>query len=243
VTAPPLLRARAGPIRAPLPPPLHGRRAASGGHACLAPLLADAGGVWGATATKLRFYLATIGVFVPAEPKPRTPGRVQGSLKAVKPGGGLWVVPGHACLARLLADTGGVWGATATKLRFFLATIGVFVRAAPTPLAQGRVLAPPSVPKPGGGLWVVPGHACLAPLLANAGGVRGAILSGCAIMYYTGTALYVCYAVPVRRYTLCGCLYGIVHCACITLYLYVLIPGPCVRFRRPLLRNSLHRFF
>ena len=48
-------------------------------------------------------------------------------------------VSGHACLARLLADTGGVWEATATKLRFFLATIGVFVRQEPSPRTPGRV--------------------------------------------------------------------------------------------------------
>ena len=71
----------------------------------LAPLLADAGGVWGAIFKKLRFFLATIGVFLRAEPTPHTPGHVLVPLTAGKPGSGLWVVPGHACLAL------GVWRA------------------------------------------------------------------------------------------------------------------------------------
>jgi hypothetical protein len=143
-------------------------------HAYLAPLLADTWGVWGSTAIKLKICLATIGVFVRQEQSPRTPGRVLGPLKAAKPGGVLWVVTGHACLAPLLADAGGVWGAAATKLRFFVAKIGVFLRAEPTPLAPGHVTAPLHAAKPGGGLWVDAGHACLAPLLADTGGVWGA---------------------------------------------------------------------
>ena len=144
------------------------------GHACLARLLADAGGVWGATATKLRCYQATIGVFVRQEPSPPTPGRVLGSLTAVKPGVASGLVPGHACLARLLADTGGVWGATATKLRFYMATIGVFVRQEPSPRTLGRVLGSLTAVEAGGSLWAVSGHACLARLLADTGGVWGA---------------------------------------------------------------------
>ena len=50
-----------------------------------------------------------------------------------------WFQAMHASLARLMADTGGVWGATATKLRFFMATIGVFVRVELTPRTPGRV--------------------------------------------------------------------------------------------------------
>jgi hypothetical protein len=72
------------------------------------------------------------------------------------------VVTGHACLAPLLADTGGVWGAAAIKLRFFLATIGVLFRAKLAPLAPGHIAAPLNAAKPGGGLWVDDaGHACL----------------------------------------------------------------------------------
>ena len=183
------------------------------GHASLAPLLADTGGVWGATASKLRFFLATIGVFLRAEPTPLAPGRVLGPLKAVKPGGGLWVVTGHACLARLLADTGGVWGATATMLRFFLATIGVFLRAEPTPLAPGRVLGPLRAVKPGGGLSVVPGHAYLAPLLADTGGVWGASATKLRFLSYG-----VIYIKRVRYYVrIVRVRYDSVYC----IYIYI----------------------
>ena len=87
---------------------------------------------------KLRFFLATIDVFVRQEPSPRTPGRVLVPLNAVKPGGSLWVVLGHACMARLWAGSGRALGATAIKLRFYLAIIGVFVRQEPSPRTPGR---------------------------------------------------------------------------------------------------------
>jgi hypothetical protein len=47
-------------------------------------------------------------------------------MPLAKPGGGLGVVLSHAYLARLLADAGGVWEASATKPRFYLATFGAF---------------------------------------------------------------------------------------------------------------------
>jgi hypothetical protein len=189
MAAPPLLRARVGPSRVPLPPPLHGRRAASVGHACLARLFADTGRVWGATAIKLRFYLAMIGAFVRQEPSPRTPGHALPPLNAVKPGGGLWVVPGYACLARLLADAGRVLVASVTKLRFYLAMIGAFVRQEPSPRTPGHVLTPLNAVKPVPGLWVVSGHAFLARLLADTGRVGGA----------TATKLRFCLAM-IRAY-------------------------------------------
>jgi hypothetical protein len=105
-------------------------------------LLADPGGVWEASATKVRFCLATIGAFGGEEPSPRTPGHVLVPLNALKPGGGLGVVSGHACLARLLADAGGVLGATAIKLRFYMATIGAFGGQEPSPRTPGHVLVP-----------------------------------------------------------------------------------------------------
>ena len=76
------------------------------------------------------------------------------------------MVSGHGCFAPLSASTEAIWVASATKLRFFLATTWVFLRAEPTPLSPGRVTAPLNAVKPGGGLWVAIGHACLPPPFA-----------------------------------------------------------------------------
>ena len=105
------------------------------------------------------------------------------------------MVSSHACLARLLADTGGVWEATATKLRFFLATIGVFVRQEPSPRTPGRVFGPQYAVKPGGGLMVASGLACLARTSADAGAVFsghiGGVVHNAFIHMCTGSVLYV----------------------------------------------------
>ena len=84
------------------------------------------GALGGATATKLRFCLAVIWAFVVRqEPPPRTPGHVLTPLNAVKPGPSVRVAPGHACLARLLADTGRVWGAMAGNWMWAYARVGL----------------------------------------------------------------------------------------------------------------------
>ena len=54
----------------------------------------------------------------------RAPGTIAGALNAVKPGGSLWAVSGHAYLARLWANAGRVWGATAIKLGFIWSQLG-----------------------------------------------------------------------------------------------------------------------
>jgi hypothetical protein len=178
------------------------------------------------------------------------------------------VVPGHACLARLLADTGGVWGAAATNLRFYLAIIGVFLRAEPTPLDPGRVLAPLNAVKPGGGLWIG-----FKPCLAGSHFCR---CGGCFFWPHKGRVLdhgAVCNrvlcsllcVVRVRYYALCGygryyilyararyytlrctrpvlCIILVLYYVCICLSCYVLITGPCVGFRR-IIGYCLYEFF